>query len=455
MDCLQQVFMKDVRMNKEGNLKKKILIIFLLILFIFSLLLKLDKNGNSGVEKYYGEWKVKRLVAMNMHRSSYYILRDFLGKSISIGKKGIHDGVSYKEAKERGVTASDIVNMDTYLEYEVEAKDFQPDWRILFEDMGVSGDHIKMVEISGRKEDYEENEDIYMGHAYFVVLEDGTILWSYMTGLYLLEPYIHTNAASMTDCYGEWKVDRILSVSGESAADEQPIKYLGEDITIDQEGILLCGAVKKKYEISDWKIDYRNTKKFEKEYDIKDRLGLLDKKLKVWYSEELAKNIDEAEQIMAPIVMVNEDNIAMRIDNTWYMLCKYKSIEPEKLEMEDLEGLWKAKRFLSPEQDLVSEIISGKKELIETGFTKSLSFYFNPKADELMLYEDMNGLEVKEENLSDFIESREIINELGIHGDQIQTIYSNKYPQRVIIFKDKNSIIVGEEGLWYEYERCR
>ncbi len=313
-------------------MKKSILrfgIIVLLVMVIFYVHSIVEKNEKNSISQYEGKWKVTKQIAESMNAVSYFRPHHYLGRTVIIDKYYVEKSIWYWPFElewikdEFGESEAVVLPLhDEWVRYSIQLNDIKE----------IVKDEVQAIRY------YKGTGERKYCPFYLIVLDDTHLLYQWIGGYYLLEPfqYCDANISSM-NLEGNWEISYLDSYeAGYQGAfediedvkkiyaglhpelkelvgsDFQPENWLGKKIQISADYIDFSGD---SYEIESIEKKKVFKEEFERDNQIHDELSLYDKEITV-----CTVRCNNAESFV--FVLVNENKVIMHIEQGWFMLSR-------------------------------------------------------------------------------------------------------------------------------------
>lgn len=283
-----------------------------------------------------GQWKVTEYITDTKEEVSYSFYEHYWGRSITIEPNRIifsmycwPDEIAYKVLQYR------YIHMRTCDADEFRIKNgMNKAWEEEY-----AGQEITMLS-------YGMSKDKTDGWRFFVA-ENGDVLCLYLNNIYHMERFRHAeNDIKIEQLYGQWNVKRLISyqdgwrgnnaVLGEAqkwryyieydeedGANFYPGEYLGNRVVISDEGMELYQDEKllEGYDSGGYSSKIVDKYDYQSENQIYDELGIENKSIQVFAGKKQAGG----KLLNGDMVIINKDEIIVKIYQGWYLLEKQYS----------------------------------------------------------------------------------------------------------------------------------
>ena len=282
------------------------------------------------INNYEGKWKVTQKVSEYSGAVSYFCPHHYLGRTLVLDEKSVEKSIWYwpfelewKKEEFEEVEVASFNGEDPWVKSNIRIAEIE--------------NYIDAEEMQLIRYFKGEGETKYCALS-LVVTKEGDLLYEWIGGYYLLEPFQYCESdVRFADLGGEWEISYLDSYDTTyqgSYEDIEMVKeaynnarselnqligsdfraeeWLGKRVQITPEYVVIQDLV---YEISDIEEKTVRKKEFEQQYQIHDELSLYDEEIKVCMLK-----CNNAETLL--VVLVSEEKVIVHIEQGWFMLSK-------------------------------------------------------------------------------------------------------------------------------------
>ncbi|MED9905180.1 MAG: hypothetical protein UFG06_13505 [Lachnospiraceae bacterium] len=277
------------------------------------------------MDLYRGKWKVTGIMGISDKTRTDYFPYHYLGRTVVIGSDYIATSIWYwpfeLEWRTQKYNYGEIVSLN----YDDEWVKSNTAWDVYYDIFGEK--NLSFLRF------YSAEDNRYINYA--VILDEEHLLYSWMGGQYILEPYSYCDInLSIEDIIGKWNITFLDSYENNyeggwtdieevlPAFEDELRKLKGTDfyaedwletkVEISKEELMLNYQT---LPIMEFKEEFVSREDFEKEWEIHDGLSIYNDIIKVIY-------IKDQNGVIIPVVPIATNKIIIHIEEGWFMAVK-------------------------------------------------------------------------------------------------------------------------------------
>lgn len=415
------------------------------ILSIHMLRNDVKENPSWNVDDIYGNWKVTRVIYAAKSGYGDLPLGNDIGRSFCISEEIIADSKQHDDAiLERGICYDMHILGHEKNEYDVSENEIAAEFNfrnnIILSIAGITDAIIPEFVFYADKEN--SADDAY--YASFLRLfpykknDKDILVMELPYGSYILERSISQEKTE--NLWGKWMVKELVS---RGTGERESIDFIEKYGNVYQLTYDKLKFQDEEYEALFTK-EFVDRKKYEESNGIEEGLGINNKKIVVFHAEINTKYNME-------IIPVNDDEIIAQIEDQWFRLKRIKEYIEPSIPIEDiLTGEWKPVQLI--------EMENVNMELEALTYSNPFWWYGNCVRMDASWYSaevsEWKTEEIKAEDFKEKFSAPSNVMDMFKDSDVLHiAVREINHVGEVYIILDKDRMMRGRNGLWFELEK--